>query len=125
MIAGSPPAEVDVPDRGVVGERDRARQRRPRPGGNRQAVQREGRRPAPCSVWIGIHRQVARRGGAAGVHVDDVRRADGVAAAFKLLNGLCDRPSPLAAALFTYQTTFGRLIVTVAVLVTPLPSVSV
>ena len=51
---------------------------------------------------------------------------DGVAAAFNVLNGLCDRPSPAPPALFTYQTTlFERLIVTVPVLVTPLPSVNV
>jgi hypothetical protein len=50
---------------------------------------------------------------------------DGVAAAVNVLNGLCERPSPAPAALFTYQTTLLRLIVTVPVLVTPLPSVNV
>ena len=50
---------------------------------------------------------------------------DGVAAAFKVLNGLCDRPSPVAPALFTYHTIPECSIVTLPALVTPLASVTV
>jgi hypothetical protein len=51
--------------------------------------------------------------------------ADAVLALASVLKGLCERPSPLPPLLFTYQTRLERLIVTVPVLVTPLPSVSV
>jgi hypothetical protein len=49
--------------------------------------------------------------------------AEGVAAFASELNGLCERPSPLPPLLFTYHTRLDRLIVTVPVLVTSLPSV--
>ena len=81
--------------------------------------------PCPCSDLVRIHRQVPGVVARAGVDVDDEPAADGVPALASVLNGLCDRPSPAPPLLFTYQTMFDRLIVTVPVLVTPLPSVNV
>ena len=99
-------------------------QRRARPREDRQAVQGEGR-ALPVQRLVGVQRDIAGSRRPARVDVDDWLVSDGVGGVREELNGLCDRPSPLPPALFTYQTMLERLMVTVPVLVTPLPSVSV
>ena len=94
------------------------------PASDRQAVQGEGR-ALPVQRLVGVQRDIAGGRRAARVDVDRLvgeRRRGRVRERVERVV----RPAvAIAAALFTYQTTFDRLIVTVPVLVTPLPSVSV